>query len=126
MFGPLGFTLAPSVRRSRTLYKWVKPLADWYANLAGYRKMGLKYDDLLVEENPEVQKALTRLTPREAYDRAYRFKVASLLSVNHKPLPKDQWLPASEDSRYLKPYVEEVVKETEERRVWDTLEVRRK
>lgn len=124
--GPLGYSFAPAVRRSRTLYKWIKPLADWYANVAGYRKMGLKYDDLLIEENPEVQKALSRLTPREEYDRAYRMKVASLLSVNHKPLPKDKWLPASEDVRYLKPYVEEAVKETEERHIWDTMEVRRK
>lgn len=46
MFGPLGPSLAPYVRQSRTLSKWIKPLATWYADLAGYRKMGLKYDDL--------------------------------------------------------------------------------
>ena len=46
MFGPLGISIAPYVRSSRSLYKWVKPIASWYANLAGYRKMGLRYDDL--------------------------------------------------------------------------------
>ena len=45
-FGPLGPSLAPAIRRNRTLYKWVKPFADWYAGIAGYRQMGLKYDDL--------------------------------------------------------------------------------
>ena len=46
LFGPLGPSLAPYVRSSRTLSKWLKPIASWYANLAGYRKVGLVYDDL--------------------------------------------------------------------------------
>lgn len=44
--GPLGPSLAPTIRKSRTLYRWIKPVADWYADLAGYRKVGYKYDDL--------------------------------------------------------------------------------
>lgn len=43
---PLGLTLAPKVLASKTLTSWVTPVAHWYANLAGYRKYGLKYDDL--------------------------------------------------------------------------------
>jgi hypothetical protein len=39
---------------------------------------------------------LSRLTPREQYDRAYRFKIASHSSLTHKPLPKKQWVSASE------------------------------
>ena len=46
LFGPLGPSLAPYVRSSRTLSKWFKPLANWYANLSGYRRVGLVYDDL--------------------------------------------------------------------------------
>jgi ubiquinol-cytochrome c reductase subunit 7 len=88
--------------------------------------MGLKYDDLLVEESPEVQRALNRLTPREQYDRAYRFKLASQSSVQHKPLPKEQWISPTEDRRYLKPHVEEVIKEEQERQLWDTMAVERK
>lgn len=42
----LGPSLAPYIRSSRTLKKYVTPVAHWYANLMGYRKMGLKYDDL--------------------------------------------------------------------------------
>ena len=40
--------------------------------------------------------ALARLTPREAYDRAFRFKRASQLSVLNTELPKDQWLKPQE------------------------------
>jgi hypothetical protein len=45
-FSPLGLSLAPYVRSSRTLSKWLKPIATWYANLSGYRRLGLLYDDL--------------------------------------------------------------------------------
>ncbi|KAI0253961.1 cytochrome b-c1 complex subunit 7 [Lactifluus subvellereus] len=124
--GPLGLSLAPYVRSSRTLSKWLKPIASWYANLAGYRKMGLLYDDLLVEERPDVQRALTRLTPLEAYDRAFRFKRASQTSVLHKDLPPSEWIKPEEDIRYLKPHVLEVAKEDQERHVWDTVNVVRK
>jgi hypothetical protein len=36
--------------------KALKPLAEFYVNAAGSRKMGLRYDDLIVEERPDVQK----------------------------------------------------------------------
>ncbi|KAI0362694.1 ubiquinol-cytochrome-c reductase complex subunit 6 [Trametes cingulata] len=124
--GPLGPSLAPAIRRNRTLYQWLKPVADWYANVSGYRKVGLKYDDLLVEERPDVQRALERLTPREAYDRAYRFKRASHCSVLHDVLPKSEWTKPSEDVRYLKPIVEDVEREELERRKWDSMAVERR
>ncbi|KAI0060868.1 cytochrome bd ubiquinol oxidase subunit [Artomyces pyxidatus] len=123
LFGPLGPSLAPYVRSSRSLTKWLTPFANWYANLSGYRKMGLRYDDLLVEERPDVQRALTRLTPSESYDRAFRFKRASQYSVLHKELPKPEWTKPEEDVRYLRPHVLDVEKEDQERRTWDTIEV---
>ncbi|CDO74733.1 hypothetical protein BN946_scf184686.g4 [Trametes cinnabarina] len=124
--GPLGPSLAPAIRRNRSLYQWIKPIANWYANVSGYRKVGLKYDDLLVEERPDVQRALERLTPREAYDRAYRFKRASHCSVLHNILPKEEWTKPEEDVRYLKPHVEEVEREDLERRKWDSMAVERR
>lgn len=33
----------------------MKRIADKYANLCGYRQHGLKYDDLIIEENETVQ-----------------------------------------------------------------------
>jgi len=125
VLGPLGPSLAGYVRSSRTLTRWLKPVAIWYSGLAGYRKMGLKYDDLLVEEREDVQRALGRLTTRESYDRAFRIKNASHLSVQHKNLPKEEWLPISEDKRYLKPHLTEVIKEDAERQDWDSMSVSR-
>ncbi|KAI0781171.1 ubiquinol-cytochrome-c reductase complex subunit 6 [Trametes elegans] len=124
--GPLGPSLAPAIRRSRTLYQFLKPVSDWYANVSGYRKVGLKYDDLLVDERPDVERALARLTPRETFDRTWRFKRASQCSVLHDVLPKDQWTKPSEDVRYLKPLVQEVEREDQERRKWDTIAVERR
>ncbi|ETW85540.1 hypothetical protein HETIRDRAFT_141404 [Heterobasidion irregulare TC 32-1] len=122
-FGPLGISFAPYVRSSRTLSRWLKPVASWYANLSGYRQMGFKYDDLLVEEREDVQRAIQRLTPNEAYDRAFRLKRASQLSILHTALPKEQWTKPEEDTRYLKPHVQEVEKEDVERAAWDTMNV---
>ncbi|KAG5645820.1 hypothetical protein DXG03_005161 [Asterophora parasitica] len=126
MAGPLSVSLASYVKSSRTLTKWVTPIANWYADAAGYRKYGFKYDDLLVEERDDVQRALGRLTTREKYDRAFRLKRASQASVLHAPLPKEQWLSAEEDNRYLRPHVLEVAKEDAERKLWDTIKVSRK
>ncbi|PPQ64652.1 hypothetical protein CVT26_002742 [Gymnopilus dilepis] len=126
MFGPLGLSLAPYVKSSRTLSKWVTPLAKWYANAMGYRKYGFKYDDLITEENDEMQRAINRLTPRERYDRAFRFKRASQASVLHAPLPKEEWTKESEDVRYLEPHIQSVMQEVKERRDWDTLVVERR
>ncbi|PPR08028.1 hypothetical protein CVT24_010869 [Panaeolus cyanescens] len=126
MFGPMGASLAPYIQSSKTLSRWVTPIATWYANAAGYRKYGFKYDDLLVEENEPVQRALKRLTNAEQYDRAYRLKRASQASVLHHPLPKEQWITPAEDVRYLKPHVESVHREEVERAKWDNLVVERK
>ncbi|KAL0947163.1 hypothetical protein HGRIS_013290 [Hohenbuehelia grisea] len=125
MFGPLGFSLAPYIKSSRTLSGWFKPFAAWYAQAAGYRQFGLKYDDLLVEERDDVQRAIGRLTTREGYDRAYRFKRASQCSVLQKQLPKEEWIKPEEDVRYLRPHVVEVEKENLERQAWDTASVKR-
>jgi len=108
------------------LSRWVTPIANWYANASGYRKYGFKYDDLLVEETPNVQRALNRLTLKEQYDRGYRIKRASQASVLHAPIAKDQWTLSSEDVRYLKPHVVNVVKEENERKMWDNIAVARK
>lgn len=69
----------------------------------------------VVEERPDVERvraptivfasaamfnaflqAIARLTPREQYDRAFRFKRASQCSVLHDVLPKDQWTSPSQ------------------------------
>ncbi|KAJ7285639.1 ubiquinol-cytochrome-c reductase complex subunit 6 [Mycena rebaudengoi] len=123
---PLGFSLAPYIRSSPTLMKIFTPISNWYAGGALYRQYGLLYDDLLIEERPEVQQALSRLTPRQAYDRAFRIKRASQADVLHAPLPKAQWTKPEEDIRYLAPHVTAIEAEIKEREKWDTLTVQRK
>ncbi|KAK4058557.1 Cytochrome b-c1 complex subunit 7 [Microbotryomycetes sp. JL221] len=117
----LGPSFAKTVKNSRGLYSFLKPLADRYASLAGYRKHGLKYDDILIEENQTVQKALGRLSERESYDRAFRLRTAHMCAIAHKELPKDEWVPASEDVRYLKPIVQDLESEIKERSEWDSV-----
>jgi hypothetical protein len=63
MFGPLGLSFAPYVRSSRTLSKWLKPIANWYANLSGYRRVGLLYDDLRTSRSSSSPLTKLRIPP---------------------------------------------------------------
>ncbi|KAK7043689.1 Cytochrome b-c1 complex subunit 7, mitochondrial [Paramarasmius palmivorus] len=126
IFGPLSVSLAPQVLASKTLTAWVRPIAKRYADAMRYRQFGLRYDDLLVEERDDVQRAIGRLTPQESYDRAFRFKRSIQASLLHKPLPKEQWTKPEEDVRYLTPHITAVAKEEAERQMWDTAAVKRK
>jgi hypothetical protein len=63
LFGPLGPSLAPYVRSSRTLSKWLKPIANWYANLSGYRRVGLLYDDLRASRSSSSLLTKLRMPP---------------------------------------------------------------
>lgn len=119
----LGISFAKRISANKSLYRVLKPVADKYASIAGWRKVGLKYDDIIQEENDAVQTALSRLPATEAYDRAYRTRIASNASMLHKDLPKDQWLPKDKDTRYLTPLIEDVENEAAERAYWDGAEI---
>ncbi|KAK6499570.1 Cytochrome b-c1 complex subunit 7 [Arthrobotrys musiformis] len=103
------------------LFNFIKPIADRYCDLAGYRKVGLMYEDLLREESHTVQLALKRLPPRIAYDRAFRIRRALQCSVTHTLLPKEEWIKPEEDVPYLSPYIEEIEQEEAERKMFDAL-----
>ncbi|KAI0029636.1 cytochrome bd ubiquinol oxidase subunit [Vararia minispora EC-137] len=126
MTSPMGFSLSPYIKNTPALARACQSAGKWYAGAMGYRRMGLKYDDLINEEHDDIQRALGRLTPRETYDRSFRFKRAFQASVLHKDLPKEQWIPEEQDVRYLTPHIEDVHKEEAERAKWDTIEVERK
>jgi len=56
---------------------------------ADFRFLCFRSEDFL---NRDVSpQALSRLTPREAFDRAFRFKRASQASVLHKDLSQSEW-----------------------------------
>ncbi|KAM4057744.1 ubiquinol-cytochrome C reductase complex 14kD subunit [Hirsutella rhossiliensis] len=120
------YSLAPFVLRRPWLTKMLMPMADWYANAAGYRKLGLRYDDLLEEERESVQIALKRLSPKEAYERVYRIRRSTQCSYQHKLLPRDQWTKPEEDTPYLRRIVEEVEAELAEKDALDSMYVVKK
>ncbi|GMK55815.1 hypothetical protein CspeluHIS016_0208710 [Cutaneotrichosporon spelunceum] len=125
--GPLGISLASCIKQySAGLYNSLKPLANAYARAAGHRKVGLRYDDLIIEERLDVEKALNRLPAKEGYDRVYRMRVAFQQDLMRRPLPKEEWLKAEDDVRYLSPLINEVAAENAERDNWDAVQVERK
>ncbi|KAF2467119.1 uncharacterized protein BDR25DRAFT_305896 [Lindgomyces ingoldianus] len=108
-------SLAPFIAKRKWLQAWVKPLATWYTNAAGYRQLGLRADDLIPEENDVVQLALKRLPPKDAYDRVFRLRRAFQCSVSHQLLPKEEWTKPEEDAPYLTVVINEIQAEMKER-----------
>lgn len=122
---------------SKTLF--TAAFGKWAYNLSGFNQYGKKYlwssvwnvnselltstpglhrDDCLYETE-DVKEAIRRL-PRKLYDeRNYRIMRAIHLSMTKTILPKEEWTKYEEDTKYLEPYLQEVVKEREEREDWN-------
>ncbi|KAK8180557.1 cytochrome b-c1 complex subunit 7 [Phyllosticta capitalensis] len=109
------------------LRRWMTPLANWYTDLAGYRKIGLRADDLIPEESEVVLKALKRLSPKESYDRVFRMRRAFQYqcSLSHQLLPKEQWTKPEEDTPYLSPIIREIEAEKAEREDLENLTIKK-
>ncbi|KID99031.1 ubiquinol-cytochrome C reductase-like protein, partial [Metarhizium majus ARSEF 297] len=118
-----GYSLAPFILRRPWLANMVMPAANWYANAAGYKKIGLRYDDLVEEERESTQIALKRLSPKESYDRIYRIRRSVQCSYQHKLLPKDQWTKPEEDTPYLRDIIAQVETELAEKDALDSMTV---
>ncbi|KAL8382945.1 hypothetical protein RB595_006625 [Gaeumannomyces hyphopodioides] len=116
-------SLAPFVLKRPWLTKMLTPVANWYANAAGYRQMGLRADDLISEDNDTVQLALKRLSPKENYDRVYRLRRAAQLSLSHTLLPKSQWTKPDEDVPYILPLIKAIEAEAKEKAALDSITV---
>lgn len=70
-------------------------------------------------EYPDVKEAIRRL-PRKLYDeRNYRLIRAMQLSMTKTVLPKEEWTKYEEDVKYLEPYLDEVIREREEKEDWN-------
>ncbi|KAI9216419.1 ubiquinol-cytochrome-c reductase complex subunit 6 [Blastocladiella britannica] len=116
--------IANTIKSSRILSAFVAPIARWNANAAGYRQLGLRYDDITMEETPIVQEALSRLPRDVLAERNYRHRRAFQLSLTHSILPKDQWTKPEEDKPYLRPMVALVESEFAEKAKYDNLVVK--
>lgn len=79
---------------------------------------GLHRDDCLYEDE-DVSEAIKRLPRKEYDDRNYRILRALNLSMTKTILPKNEWTKYEEDTKYLEPYLKEVIKEREEREEWN-------
>lgn len=64
-----------------------------------------------------MQKAISRLSENDSYDRAYRIRLAMQCSATHVLLPKDQWVKPENDTRYITPIADEIQAEQIEREV---------
>ncbi|KAL4798832.1 cytochrome b-c1 complex subunit 7 [Aspergillus venezuelensis] len=118
-------SLANFIIKRPALRRWVQPIANWYVDAAGYRKLGLRHDDLIPEESEVVQTALKRLPPKEAYDRIFRIRRAFQCSISHTLLPPEEHTKPSEDVEYLSPIIREIEKQEKERADLDNLSVKR-
>ncbi|KAF2086142.1 ubiquinol-cytochrome c reductase subunit 7 [Saccharata proteae CBS 121410] len=119
-------SLAPFIIKRPWLTKIFMPLAEKYLNLAGYRKLGLKADDLIPEESETVLLALKRLPPKEAYDRVFRMRRAFQCSLSHKLLPVEEHTKPDEDTPYLSPIIQEIEAELKEREDLESMIVSKK
>ncbi|KAJ1881604.1 Cytochrome b-c1 complex subunit 7 [Coemansia sp. RSA 486] len=118
--------IARAVQTNGAFRAICRPLASTWVNLSGYRRLGLRYDDLLREETPIIQEALARLNREESDGRVYRHRRAFQLSLSHQELPSSQWTQAKDDYKYLQPLVEEVRLEHEERDAFNSMTAVRK
>ncbi|KAJ5542137.1 hypothetical protein N7535_004560 [Penicillium sp. DV-2018c] len=118
-------SLASYIVKRPWLKRWMTPLAHWYTDAAGYRRLGLKFDDLIPEESENVQKALMRLPAKEAYDRTFRIRRAFQCSISHTLLPAHEQTKPEEDVEYLSPIIREIEKDAKERAELDNLVVRK-
>ncbi|XP_066930281.1 cytochrome b-c1 complex subunit 7-like [Clytia hemisphaerica] len=102
-----------------TLQKAFNAFRGWYVYAAGYRQLGLRADDLRMEENPDVTTAISRLPEEAQYQRIFRVKRAMDLSLKHQLLPRSEWTKPEEDTLYLADMIEKAKQERKEREEWD-------
>ncbi|KAF2759726.1 14 kDa subunit of cytochrome bd ubiquinol oxidase [Pseudovirgaria hyperparasitica] len=114
-------SLAKFVIKRPWLHNWLKPLSQWYADSAGYRKLGLRADDLIPEENETVLLAMKRLSPKEQYDRVFRMRRAFQCSIQHQLLPEAEQTKPEEDVPYLTPLIKQIEAEMAEREDLDNI-----
>lgn len=111
------------ILKTPALAKVIVPIAHQFVNFSGYRKLGLRFDDLISEENDIAQTALRRLPADESYARIYRIINAHQSELTHHLLPKDKWIKPEEDTPYLTPYLLEAEAAVQEKQELDHLEL---
>ncbi|GMG28056.1 unnamed protein product [Ambrosiozyma monospora] len=106
---------AEFVLKTPLLRQLFVPVAKTFTYLSGYRNLGLRLDDLVWEENPVAQKAISRLPAEEIYARNYRIMTAHQLALTASILPASKALKPEEDIAYLTPFLLEAEAEAAEK-----------
>ncbi|GMM33248.1 ubiquinol--cytochrome-c reductase subunit 7 [Saccharomycopsis crataegensis] len=99
------------------------PVSKVFTELSGYRKIGLRFDDLIAEETPIMQKAISRLPASESYARNFRIITAHQCTLSHQLLPLSKQVKPEEDVPYLIPYILEAEAEAAEKKELDEMVV---
>ena len=111
------------ILKTPVLAKAFVPLGKLYCQYAGYRQIGLRFDDLIAEESDVMQTAIRRLPPSESYARNYRMLTAHQCAFTHHLLPESKQLKPEDDIPYLTPYILEAEAEAAERELLDNIVV---
>lgn len=82
--------------------------------------LGLWTDDLIIEEHDVVQEALHRIPKDHLHARYSRAKVALHTNMLRRELAESEWVKDHEDVSYLMPFIQQVLKEHDERHYYDT------
>jgi len=99
----------------KIVFKNNGPFAQWYRkfvwNQFKGRVYGLLFYDCCREYLPEIDEAIRRLPAYEYDARVERAFRASSLAMKNEILPKAQWTKWEDETWYLKPYLDEVMRE---------------
>ncbi|KAL6942679.1 Cytochrome b-c1 complex subunit 7, mitochondrial [Hanseniaspora osmophila] len=125
---PQSFTsivkMGDAILKSPSLSKIAIPVASAFGYLSGYRELGLRYNDLLSEENEIVQTALRRMPAEESYARIFRIIQAHQYELTHHLLPASKQTTAKDDVPYLIPYLLEAEAAAHEKEALNNLEIK--
>ncbi|XP_065897757.1 cytochrome b-c1 complex subunit 7-like isoform X2 [Dysidea avara] len=80
-----------AVRKVDWVQKVVESFRQTLRNASGYRKYGLRAEDTLSEEDPDVAEGIKKLPKEEYLLRLERLRRANDLSMKHRILARDQW-----------------------------------
>jgi ubiquinol-cytochrome c reductase subunit 7 len=105
-----------TVKRERMSALFVR-LAGWYQRSVNstLAKYGLRYEDLLVNDHPDVVGALKYIPEEERVNRERRIRRAMILSLRHEYLPKEIQAIQTPGKSYMREAMEEQRKIREER-----------
>lgn len=110
---------AQAYREKCLTHRSVGSLYNKFRFKYGYHnQVGLLFHDVR-QITPDFIKAVRRL-PRELTEqRDFRMSRALHLAAARSILPRDEWLKYEDDIPYLKPYMDIIAQENEDRTSWD-------